>query len=655
MALRLFLFFLASFFWQESIFRIFIYQSFFDSALIFSTFFSVATAALFALFSTFGSARTNRLVAVILSFIISMLFCTQYVYYGFFKVPLSLYSMGQADQVAQFAGDIISYIFSNLIQLILLLLPTVLLFFVGPRLELFEKTIVKEKLLLGAAALGSFLFTTLILAILGSNNLAHSVYFNINDADTAQRTLGVVTNMRLDLTRSVFGFEEYIPEEDWGDDEPPSPSDTASGGNTSDNTSSLPETTYEPNIMSIDFDQLISDTKSDTVKKMHEYFKDVEPTLKNEYTGMFKDCNLIFMTCEAFSRLAVSEKYTPTLYKLVNEGLTFNNFYNPVWSVSTSDGEYVACTGLIPKSGVWSFHLSGSNSMPFCLGNQFGKLPGYEKPRAWHNHTWTYYKRNISHPNMGYDYKGVGHGLDVKKSWPESDLEMMEKTLPEYINAEKFHSYYMTVSGHMLYSFSGNAMASKNKEAVADLGLSEQAQAYIACNIELDKAMKYLIDQLEAAGKLDNTVIVFGGDHYPYGLDKSAIDELAGHTVEPNFELYKSSLVIWKNGMPKTEIDKPISSLDILPTISNLFGLEYDSRLMMGRDIFSTTPGLVMFKDRSWLTDKATYNAKTKETQSLNGEPVDEDYVKSINREVSNRFKYSTQILENDYYAKVFK
>ena len=177
--------------------------------------------------------------------------------------------------------------------------------------------------------------------------------------------------------------------------------------------------------------------------------------------------------------------------------------------------------------------------MPFGFGWIFKKL-GYSA-RAYHNHTYTYYHRDETHPNMGYDYKGAkGGGLDVKMTWPESDLEMMEKTIPEYIGDEKFHTYYMTVSGHMDYNFTGNSMSVKNRDYVKDLNLSEEAQAYLACQKELDLALEYLLAQLEKAGVAEKTVIVLSGDHYPYGLEKDKIDELAGHTVEENFELYKS-------------------------------------------------------------------------------------------------------------------
>ena len=185
---------------------------------------------------------------------------------------------------------------------------------------------------------------------------------------------------------------------------------------------------------------------------MHQYFSSLPPTYKNEYTGKYKGYNLILITAESFSPYAIHKDVTPTLYKMANEGYKFTNFYNPIWEVSTLDGEYVACTGLLPKRNIWSFYKSGSNSMPFVMGNQLNKL-GY-KTMAYHNHTYDYYERQISHPNMGYEYKGIGNGLELSNAWPRSDLEMLEKTIPEYIDHEPFHTYYMTVSGHMQYNFS---------------------------------------------------------------------------------------------------------------------------------------------------------------------------------------------------------
>ena len=379
---------------------------------------------------------------------------------------------------------------------------------------------------------------------------------------------------------------------------------------------------------------------------------------------MFEGYNLVFLTAEGFSPYAVDPELTPTLYKLVNTGFHFSNYYTPIWGVSTSDGEYVACTSLVPKSGVWSFYRSGAqgNDMRFCLGNVFSAL-GYQA-NAYHNHTYDYYGRDLSHPNMGYEYKAVGLGLDVKTTWPESDLEMMEKSVDDYIGADHFLAYYMTVSGHLYYTFQGNSMSTKNRALVENLEMSEEAKAYLACQIELDRALEYLIQRLEEAGKLDNTVIVLGADHYPYGLSEETISEFLGHPVEKTFELYKSNLIIWNSAMEgPIEVEKPACQMDILPTVLNLFGAEYDSRLLMGRDILSDSEPFVLFADTSFITDRCMYRAGTGDVILLDGQyqPLPEDteytlpdgYITEHRVRITNMFKVSAAVLDNDYYRYV--
>lgn len=645
-------------FYLELVFRIFIYKSVLHTGVIYSALFAVTAGLVFYFLSTLFSKSANLVISAVLMLLLTLLYATQYVYYLFFKTPLSLYSVGEGGQVAQFFMSIVQTVFKNIIPILLMLVPLVFLFTYARRRFSFQKTPGRFKVVVIVLLLLSYGVSMFALFISGRDvNSAYTLYFRIQAPDLAQPTLGVLTNARLDMQRLIFGFTQKDYDDDSGNksDQSSAVSSETNGQSTSEaGTSQTSAVSYKPNVMNIDFDTLIANETDKKLLDMHKYFSTVEPTLQNEYTGIFKGCNLIFITAESFSRFLVNKDVCPTIYKLATEGLQFTNFYNPVWGVSTSDGEYVACTGLIPKSGVWSFKLSGSNYMPFCMGRQFAKI-GYPTPLAYHDHTYTYYGRNISHPNMGYIYKGLGNGLDVKRNWPESDVEMMQKTIPTYINEPKFHVYYMTVSGHLNYSFKGNYQAYKHKSEVANLDLPEDSRAYLACNIELDNALAYLLQQLTAEGKINNTVIVISPDHYPYGLSEDGLNALAGHTVERNFELYKSTLVIWKNGMTHTVIDKPVCSMDIIPTISNMFGLEYDSRLLMGRDIFSTSPPLVIFSNRSWITDKASYNSQTGEVKSLNGEAVTDEYVSMIKKMVSNKFKYSAAILDNNYYAKVLK
>ena len=177
----------------------------------------------------------------------------------------------------------------------------------------------------------------------------------------------------------------------------------------------------------------------------------------------------------------------------------------------------------------------------------------------------------------------------------------------------------------------------------------------MATQIELDRALEYLLGELEKHGVAEKTLIALSADHYPYGLNKKTIDELAGHEVEENFELYRNGFLLYAKGMEPVKVDKPASSLDIIPTLSNLLGLEYDSRLLMGRDLFSDGEGLVIFQNRSFITDQGRYNAITNHFIPNGGHQVDAEYVKKIIGIVNAKFYFSAMILDRDYYSKIFK
>lgn len=636
--LSLLFYFIISLFFMETVLRISTTGGFFSSGFIFSFIFSISLGIILYIICTLFKGKINYILSYSLLGFFGLIFCSQLIYYKFFKTFYSLYSAGNSGQVFQFWKDILILIVKNLTPLLFVFLPVILIAIFGKKI-LYFKTINKSlRITLVSCFLLSHLIGILFIFIGGREQYSpYDLYYQNDYPIFSVKKLGLITTIRLDMQRTIFGWSPALEASTKMPDIPVEKD----------------EGEKEYNTLNIDFNSLISNENNALIKDMHNYFQNVPPTAKNKHTGKYKGYNLVLITAEGFSPYAVHKDVTPTLYKLVHEGYYFKNFYNPIWGVSTSDGEYVACTGLIPKGGVWSFYKSGSISMPLVMGNQLKKL-GY-KTVAYHNHTYTYYKRHISHPNMGYVYKGVGNGLEVKKTWPESDLEMMEKTVPEYINSEPFHAYYMTVSGHMRYTFYGNSMASKNKKYVEDLPYSEPCKAYIACQIEFDKAMEHLLNKLEEAGIAENTLIAISPDHYPYGLEEKAIDEFSGHQVEKNFELYKSTFILYSKGMEPATIDKPCSSLDIIPTISNLLGLEYDSRLLMGRDIFSDSEPLVIFSNKSFITDKGRYNSKTGEFILNMGESANESYRKMISAIIKNKFYYSAKILETDYYNKVLK
>ena len=492
-----------------------------------------------------------------------------------------------------------------------------------------------------------------LLPVFGTQPLsAYDLYHSTNDMKQTTAHLGLMPAFRLDVHRLLFGFEggeiELATETEAPTEAPTEPTVPDATEPTV-----LPEPVVDtsPNVLELDFDAVPTEG-NDVLSELNAYFSSRTPTNKNEKTGMFKGCNLILITAESFSYLAIDPELTPTLYKLQTEGFNFTNFYTPYWDVSTSDGEYAALTGTIPKPGTWSFRDSAENAMPLTMAQQLKRL-GYSA-YAYHDHTYTYYDRNLSHPNLGYVYRALGNGLDVEATWPESDIEMIDKTTADYMGSEPFHAYYMTVSGHLEYNFNGNAMAKKNQDLVKDLPYSDSVRAYLACQIELDRALELLLQRLDEAGVAENTVIALTGDHYPYGLTDEEQSELAGHEIDTRFERYRNAFILYKKGMKPERVDSLCCTLDILPTLSNLFGLDFDSRLYMGRDVFSDAEPFVLLRDHSWITENAMYYAPSDELIMLQGDELTPEEVEERNQDVSNRFRASAWVLEQDYWRYLF-
>ena len=158
---------------------------------------------------------------------------------------------------------------------------------------------------------------------------------------------------------------------------------------------------------------------------------------------------------------------------------------------------------------------------------------------------------------------------------------------------------------------------------------------------------------LSASSLTWTPLIVIAPDHYPYGLTKKELNERSETDRSNKFENYHTTLIMYNPTIETQVIDKVVSSIDIVPTLYNLFGLDYDSRLVMGRDIFSEEEHIVILSDRSWITDKGTYNSVKGKFKAFKGQTADDDYVKKINNIVKKRFSMSALILDNDYYKKV--
>lgn len=657
------LFFLAVIYYEEFLLKLFCFGRLTFSGALFTLLFTIPIAALLGLLCGGVSVGHGRILLPLSTALLSLWMGGQTIYYRLFKTFTTLFSLTKVGMVAgAFGGMAMGEILMNWVPVVLMTIPLLLSIF-------FRKHLVPEgpapsglRLRWAVLSLCAQLLTVGLVMLCGRGTLSpRYVYLHTATPELETQHFGMMTQTRLELNRLLFGIAPDDPEQGTRYKWTAPARDAVNPDPIPDQDAAPTPATH--NMLELTFDLQVAEGDK-TLESAIRWFSQREPTAKNEWTGYFEGKNLVWIVAEGFSTLAMDPERTPTLWQLSHQGFVFENFYTPLWGVSTSDGEYVTTTGLIPKSGVWSYSQSSENYMPFALGNQFQK-EGY-RTMAFHNYLYDYYDRNLSHPNMGYEYYGLGQGLteeDIipaeyltsENTFPPSDEMMMDTIVPMFVNEDQFMIYCLTVSGHLNYTLEENNMAAHHWDSVKDLPYSDAVKCYLASQMELELAVQSLVRQLEEAGKLEDTVIVLSADHYPYGLTDEEYSELLGHAVDPVFEIYENTLILWSADMEApVYVEKYCSSLDVMPTLSNLFGLEYDSRLVIGRDILSDSPGLVIFSNYSFLHEEGCYNSISDQYTRWDGQEPQQGTISALITEVQNRVACSAAILDYDYYRLLF-
>lgn len=627
----------------------------FGKEFVYAIGFTVSAALVLTLLVSF--LQKGRLAAnLCLTLVLAVLYGSELVYRFIFG---SLYSVAMAAQggeaITSFWRELLSTMAERFPWLLALFVPAVVLLLMVRFCPEMGKTIgFPARGVLLAGLVLAFCLTRYAIRLGGTEMFSAEYFYTSSEIatnQTAQR-FGLLTTFRLELTRSGSEPGEgvyYVPEEAASEKAPEQTNPAGQDGEAME---------YGWNVMDIDWDALRTMTEDKKQLAITDYCSRLTGTRQNAYTGMLSDYNLIVMCAESFSTAAIHPEITPNLYRLSREGILFENYYNS-FPNTTTDGEYALLQGLYPDASrskaVSSLYASRDSYLPFTLGNAFREQRGIEC-RGYHNYRGSYYGREESHPNMGYTMRFAGDGMTFSTTWPASDLEMVEQSVDDYIGQEQFHAYYMTFSGHYKYETGTNAIAKRNWDAVKDLPYSNNTvKAYLSCNMELDKAVGYLMERLEAAGVADKTAIVIVGDHFPYGLNNAQYSELVGYEVDA-LSKYKSSLIFWVGGLEETiVVEDYCCNVDVLPTILNLWGLEYDSRLLAGTDVFSDGTHVAVLIDKSWLTDKVWFNANTGQIRYLvDANQVPEGYVDDMNRLIATRFAISADILNSAYYNFAF-
>lgn len=650
---------------------------------------SLVIMALFALSEGFlvelllrliKSVKTRVFIRTCLLFVVSFIYSLEFFIYRSFNVFYDVNTIvnGAGGVVGGFMGDALRLVLSvdGIFHLLMFFLPPVLYLIV---LRKKESRIQGCKLILLVAFLALFILGRVFVFVSPTHSLMYGTEYNFQ---SVVENMGFGVGLRLDILANIFGknnelqFEnEELLDETMPETMPETLSDsieeTVSNPVEESKTSPVQEPTptpkvYSDNAYNIDFEEL-ANTTSGINADLDRYVASLTPSKQNEFTGLFKGKNLIFITAEAFSGDIIDPQLTPTLYRLANKGINFTDFIQPAMA-GTTGGEYSNIFGLLPTGGGKSISQMVSGDIFQNIGFMLNKEGYFGK--AYHNNSGSVYDRNVTHNRLGYSegFEGVGNGMEKYISthgFPASDDEMIVGTMTEYMDCQPFNIYYMSVSGHGQYGTSINQMSAKNYDRVRDLNYSELVKCYIANNLAFEDAMTSLVNELEKRGIANDTVICISPDHFPYGLDNDAglgkmpyLSELYGYEVVNYLQRDHNRWILWcgclENEKPIV-VDSPTSSLDILPTLLNLFGCEFDSRLYPGRDVFSDAMPISFNGSYDWKTNRGTYIAsKNTFTPKDPDALIPENYVKNIKAIVRNKYNFCKGVLQNDYYGHVF-
>ena len=404
-------------------------------------------------------------------------------------------------------------------------------------------------------------------------------------------------------------------------------------------------------------------TNEEDITFLEEEYSKEEENYQTNYTGKYKDKNLILLQLEGIDNWLITKEDTPTLYKMMNNSINFTNHYSYYnGGGSTFNSEFAVNTGFItPLSYTQNAYTFNKNTFPYSLAHLFKNM-GYSV-NAFHMNDSEYYSRGTNYKNWGYEnyyglkelgvYKDDSYTLDRELILNET---FSEKMFPE----EKFVDYIITYSGHLPFTTEkGVCRKLVIEDVLKKENLEELPNDYILPTLteeecarrqakETDYMVELLLNKLTEKNLIDNTVIVVFTDHYLYTLsDQTILDK---YKETKNNLINKTPFFIWDNETTKKKITSVTSQLNILPTLLNLYGLEYHPNYYIGEDALNNNyHGKVFFSDYSWYDGNVYVDGGI----VTNNKSIDPISLEDKNYYINYIIRKNDLTLKYDYFKKI--
>jgi len=333
--------------------------------------------------------------------------------------------------------------------------------------------------------------------------------------------------------------------------------------------------------------------------------------------GALQGQNVIFIMCETCEEYAFTPELTPNYYRLKNEGLYFNNFRTAAKNDNTYDAEFKSLTSMIYMQSDNYMHTFGentyNNALPYVL-RQYGYTAN-----SFHDFEGSFFNRNVIHPNMGFERYYALEDLDIEVSDPTiwvQDSIMFEqfKDLIAPVQDKPFFSFVLTVTPHGKHDKYRDNLAEYYALIDQDPELSTRELEFrtlMAAQMDLDKGLGILINDLEAKGILDSTTIVLYSDHKNYSSQEITLKYTENSHLP--YEVDKVPMIIYSSVLGSGEIDVLGSHYDLTPTIMDLLGIPYYQDFYYGQSLFleNREDKPIILAYSSWISNEMTVYDET--------------------------------------------
>lgn len=345
----------------------------------------------------------------------------------------------------------------------------------------------------------------------------------------------------------------------------------------------------------------------------------------NDYTGALKGKNLIAIMLEGVDDWMISDKYTPVMKYMMDNGINFSRYYAPTFGTGyTLGSEFCFNTGYFTPISAVSAVNYASNQYPYALPQLF-RNAGYTTG-SFHYNQPEFYNRKILHNSLGYEkyHSFQDYGLTPEEAQSDSNILKSDEIYADIVRNEPFYSFIITYSGHVPYDYDDAklALAKANHPDLVDESMDFEENACHILARDTDDFMRMLLERLHSEGKLEDTAILVFTDHYAYGYSDSeklaALNKACGDDIN-----YRVPAFIYAPGIEPVNVTKPVKTADLLPMVINLFGLE-DTHTYIGDDIMSPDyDGFVYFGNITWIDKDMHYIPNSTEVTDGNIEQID--------------------------------